>query len=51
MIHVGKTLFNIVLMGYWYFMGHRMLWNLVESSEMVLICIVFYGKLSEWYDT
>ena len=27
-----------------------MLWNLVESSEIVLFCIVFYGRPSGWYD-
>ena len=28
-----------------------MLWNLIESSEIVLFCILFYGKPSGWYDT
>ena len=28
-----------------------MLWNLVESSEIVLFCIVFYGRPSGWSDT
>ena len=28
-----------------------MLWNLVESSEIVLFCIVFYGRPSGWSNT
>ena len=28
-----------------------MLWDLVESSEIVLFCIVFYGRPSGWSDT
>ena len=28
-----------------------MLWNLVESSEIVLFCIVFCGRPSGWSDT
>ena len=28
-----------------------MLWNLVESSEIVLFCIVFYGRPSGQSDT
>ena len=27
-----------------------MLWNLAESSEIVLFCIVFYGRPSGWSD-
>ena len=28
-----------------------MLWKLVESSEIVLFCVVFYGRPSRWSDT